>query len=277
MYNQFWKIFESAARERGSLKQDQKNKRSLQKEEIRKAVLSKEDFKQHEKLSSKVWGDQDHLKLEVKLKLKRIANAFLRDHNINPDAVEDIYFTGSLAGYNYHPDSDVDLHIVVDFSKVNQDIDMVRDLFNSRRLVWNEQHNITIFGHEVEIYIEDIGEVYDDEDRPVYSLTKDYWIQEPGKTERDFDYGSAMKKAHLIMHQIGLVQELMRLEKFVEAKRQAIRIFAKLKRMRKAGLQREGAYSPENIAFKILRKQGYIDRLAEYRSDSYDLMMSLPQ
>ena len=79
------------------------------------------------------------------------------------------------------------------------------------------------------------------------------------------------------MHQIGLVQELMRLEKFVEAKRQAIRIFAKLKRMRKAGLQREGAYSPENIAFKILRKQGYIDRLAEYRSDSYDLMMSLPQ
>ena len=185
MYNQFWKIFESAARERGSLKQDQKKNRSLQKEEIRKAVLSKEDFKQHEKLSSKVWGDQDHLKLEVKLKLKRIANAFLRDHNINPDAVEDIYFTGSLAGYNYHPDSDVDLHIVVDFSKVNQDIDMVRDLFNSRRLVWNGQHNITI--------------------------------------------------------------------------------------------QREGAYSPENIAFKILRKQGYIDQLAHFRSDSYDKMMSLPQ
>jgi predicted nucleotidyltransferase len=277
MYNQFWKIFESAARERGSLKQEQKKNRSLQKEEIRKTLLSKDDFKQHEKLSSVVWGDQDRLKLEVKLKLKRIANAFLRDHNINPDAVEDIYFTGSLAGYNYHPDSDVDLHIVVDFSKVNQDIDMVRDLFNSRRLVWNEQHNITIFGHEVEIYIEDVDEVYDDEDRPVYSLTKDHWIQEPGKTERDFDYGAAMKKAHLIMHQIGLVHELMGQEKFVEAKRQSKRIFAKLKRMRKAGLQREGAYSPENIAFKILRKQGYIDQLAHFRSDSYDKMMSLPQ
>ena len=135
MYNQFWKIFESAEKKRSALQQEQKNKRSLQKEEIRKAVLSKEAFKQHDGLSSKVWNEDGHLKLEVKLKLKRIANAFLRDHNIDPDAVEDIYFTGSLAGYNYHPDSDVDLHIVVNFSKVNQDIDLVRDLFNSRRLV----------------------------------------------------------------------------------------------------------------------------------------------
>ena len=277
MFQQFWKIFESAERDRDLLQQEQKNKRSLKKEEIRKAVLSKETFKQHDGLSSKVWNEDGHLKLEVKLKLKRIANAFLRDHNIDPDAVEDIYFTGSLAGYNYHPDSDVDLHIVVDFSKVNQDIDLVRDLFNSRRLVWNEQHNITIFGHEVEIYIEDVDEVYDDEDRPVYSITKDQWVKKPRKEDRDFDYDSAMKKAHLIMHQIGLVRELMSQEKFVEAKRQAVRIFAKLKRMRKAGLQREGAYSPENIAFKILRKQGYIDQLAQYRSDSYDLMMSLPQ
>ena len=327
MFQQFWKIYESAEKERDHLKGGEgdqlspeevhpkelqkgirhemehtndpdvaeeialdhlaedplyythldKMEREVKKKKIRKNLLSKDHFKQHNELSKDIWDDPDQVKLEVKLKLKRIANAFLRDHNIDPDSVEDIYFTGSLAGFNYHPDSDIDLHIVVDFSKVNQDLDMVRDLFNSRRLVWNERHNITIFGHEVEIYIEDIDEVYDDEDRPVYSLEKDRWINPPKRLRRDFDYSSAMKKAQMIIHQIGLVQELMSQEKFVEAKRQATRIFAKLKRMRKAGLQREGAYSPENIAFKILRKQGYIDQLGDLKSASFDRMMSLPQ
>ena len=254
-----------------------KMEREVKKKKIRKNLLSKNHFKQHNELSRDIWDDPEQVKLEVKLKLKRIANAFLRDHNIDPDNVEDIYFTGSLAGFNYHPDSDIDLHIVVDFSKVSQDLDMVRDLFNSRRLVWNERHNITIFGHEVEIYIEDVDEVYDDEDRPVYSLTKDRWVNPPKRLRKDFDYNSAIKKAQMIIHQVGLVQGLMSQEKFVEAKRQATRIFAKLKRMRKAGLQREGAYSPENIAFKILRKQGYIDQLGDLKSASFDRMMSLPQ
>lgn len=275
MFQQFWNIFESAERDRAALQQEQKEHRRLQKEEIKKNLLSKDHFKQHDALSRDIWETPEQVKLKVKLKLKRIANAFLRDHNIDPDAVEDIYFTGSLAGYNYHPDSDIDLHIVVDFSKVNQDLDMVRDLFNSRRLVWNERHNITIFGHEVEIFIEDVNEVYDDEDRPVYSLEKDQWVNTPKRLDKDFDYDSAIKKAGMISHQIGLVQELMNQEKFVEAKRQATRIFGRLKRMRKAGLQREGAYSPENIAFKILRKRGEIDLLGDLKSASFDKMMSL--
>ena len=275
MFQQFWNIFESAERDRTTLQQEQKEHRRLQKEEIKKNLLSKDRFKQHGALSRDIWETPEQVKLKVKLKLKRIANAFLRDHNIDPDAVEDIYFTGSLAGYNYHPDSDIDLHIVVDFSKVNQDLDMVRDLFNSRRLVWNERHNITILGHEVEIFIEDINEVYDDEDRPVYSLEKDQWVNTPKRLDKDFDYDSAIKKAGMISHQIGLVQELMNQEKFVEAKRQATRIFGRLKRMRKAGLQREGTYSPENIAFKILRKKGEIDLLGDLKSASFDRMMSL--
>lgn len=255
-----------------------RTERKARKKEIIEAVLPRSIFVQHADLSREIWRPDGQLKVDVQIKLKRIAHAFLREHSIDPELVEDIYFTGSLAGYNYHPDSDIDLHIVVDFSKVNQDLDMVRDLFNSRRLVWNERHNITIFGHEVEIYIEDVEEVYDDEDRPVYSLTKDKWVAEPvSYADKDFDYSSAMKKAQMLMHQIGLVEELMRHEKYVEAKRQATRIFEKLKKMRKAGLQREGAYSPENIAFKILRKQGYIDRLAGFKSESFDKMMSLPQ
>jgi predicted nucleotidyltransferase len=275
MFQQFWNIFESAEKNRAILQQEQKEQRRLQKEEIKNSLLSKDHFKQHNALSPDIWETPEQVKLKVKLKLKRIANAFLRDHNIDPDAVEDIYFTGSIAGFNYHPDSDIDLHIVVDFSKVSQDLDMVRDLFNSRRLVWNERHNITIFGHEVEIFIEDVNEVYDDEDRPVYSLEKDQWVNTPKRLDRDFDYDSAMKKAGMISHQIGLVQELMHQEKFVEAKRQATRIFGRLKRMRKAGLQREGAYSPENIAFKILRKRGEIDLLGDLKSASFDRMMSL--
>ncbi len=45
--------------------------------------------------------------------------------------------------------------------------------------------------------------------------------------------------------------------------------------MRKAGLQQEGIYSPENLAFKMLRNSGYLEKLSNLRVKSYDQMMSL--
>ena len=37
------------------------------------------------------------------------------------DVTEDIIITGSSANFNYNPTSDIDLHILLDFKKVNCD------------------------------------------------------------------------------------------------------------------------------------------------------------
>ena len=275
MLKESWDIFVESVGNHDKLQEDRLLEREEKKEKIRNTILSKEFFKQHDALSGDVWEGGYKLKLEIKRKLLRIAYGFARQHNIPAGAIADIYFTGSLAGYNYHPDSDIDLHIVVDFEKVNEDGDLVRDLFNSRRLVWNDRHQITILGHEVEIYVEDVDEQYDDQSRPIYSLVSGDWVRSPTKVEGDFDYDAAMKKAKVLMHQVDIVDSLYGEAKYVEAFRHSTRIFEKLKKMRKAGLVREGAYSPENIAFKILRQQGYIDHLADMKTKSYDDMLSI--
>ena len=45
--------------------------------------------------------------------------------------------------------------------------------------------------------------------------------------------------------------------------------------MRKIGLEQEGIYSPENLAFKMLRNAGYLEKLSALKIEAYDRMMSL--
>ena len=52
------------------------------------------------------------------------------------------------------------------------------------------------------------------------------------------------------------------------------KIRSKIKNMRKTGLSREGIYSPENLAFKILRNNGILEILATLKTISYDRLMS---
>ena len=57
----------------------------------------------------------------------------------------------------------------------------------------------------------------------------------------------------------------------------AAQIKEKLKRMRRSGLERSGIYSPENLAFKMLRRSGDIEELFDIYTKAYDQIHSLPQ
>ena len=49
----------------------------------------------------------------------------------------------------------------------------------------------------------------------------------------------------------------------------------KIKKMRQAGLDREGEYSFENIAFKVLRRTEMLDKLSEIETKAYDQSLTL--
>jgi len=57
----------------------------------------------------------------------------------------------------------------------------------------------------------------------------------------------------------------------------ATRLKEKLKRMRRTGLDRSGIYSPENLAFKMLRRSGDIEQLFSIYTQSYDQLHSVKQ
>ena len=63
-------------------------------------------------------------------------------------------------------------------------------------------------------------------------------------------------------------------EDFKKAYEFSIKIKNKVMRMRKAGLDSEGIYSPENLAFKMLRNSGYLEKLSSLKIEAYDKMMS---
>ena len=86
-------------------------KGSLLEQDFDKSVLMIKD-----KLNSNIWT-RGKLSDEISERLLEIATDFYSSIQEGiPEApdIEDITFTGSLASYNYHSMSDIDLHILVD-------------------------------------------------------------------------------------------------------------------------------------------------------------------
>ena len=48
------------------------------------------------------------------------------------------------------------------------------------------------------------------------------------------------------------------------------KIWNKIKEGRRSGLSKEGEYSVENLVFKLLRRNGYIGKIIDIRTKSYD-------
>jgi hypothetical protein len=231
-----------------------------------------ESFEVHETLESRIWEDEE-VKEPIREKLIKIATHFMDRLPVDVE-IRDIVLTGSLANYNWSNYSDVDLHIIIDFLDVDENKTLVKALFDNARMKWNDKHNIKMKGYDVEIYVEDSGEKH--HSGGVYSLMNNEWVNRPTKYRRNIDFTSARRKADDIGFQVNIVDNLITARKFKAAMRNVLRLKEKIKNMRRAGLesaQRE--FSVENIAFKILRRNGILDQLENQKNKIYDDMMSV--
>ena len=232
-----------------------------------------ETFEKKAELEPKFWV-AGRLNPKISRRLLKIAQEFIDGLDLPvPIEIEDITLTGSLANYNWSKYSDVDLHIVVNFSKIDFNRRLVKKLFDEARMRWNELHDIMMYGHEVEIYVEDTTEVH--KSSGIYSIAKDDWIVEPVSGTVHFDYPTARKKADAIEAEVNLIT------KFANDKPRATlksveRLKEKIRRIRRAGLNSpEQEYSAENIAFKILRREHTLDKLNDMKYDAYDRILSV--
>ena len=55
------------------------------------------------------------------------------------------------------------------------------------------------------------------------------------------------------------------------------RLKAKIRNMRKSGLEGTGQYSVENLAFKVLRRSEELSRLSDLKAKAYDQRLSIPE
>ena len=223
-------------------------------------------------LQPDVWskGELDTL---VSEKLMQIATKFFEDLDLKGINIDDTTFTGSLANYNWTQYSDVDLHILVDYKKVDDNIELVKNFFNAKTGLWNRMHKILVNNYEVELYVQDTNEEH--HSTGVYSIKNNEWLSEPERVEPEVNTDMVKRKIKSFVDMIERVEDDYDDKNYEEAYEAAISLAGKIKKFRKAGLEDKGEYSTENLAFKYLRNKEFIKTLYDVRNKSYDKMMSL--
>ncbi len=235
--------------------------------------VEEETFLMQSELQPEIWREEQ-MWPEVRERLLEIVNDFLEGLDVDVP-LEDVRLTGSLANYNWSKFSDIDLHILLEFGHINEDQKLVKKFFDAVRSRWNKLHDIRVKGHEVEIYVQDQHEPHTS--TGVYSLMEDNWLVKPTKIKPQLDKASAEKKMRFLAKEIDKLAALYHNKQYESALEMGDRIKDKIKRMRQTGLERAGIYAPENLAFKMLRRSGDIERLFDMYTRAYDQVYSLDQ
>jgi DNA-binding Lrp family transcriptional regulator len=225
-------------------------------------------FRLKDELNPKLWSDFE-INEEVKEDLLKIASDFYSSTDLNAD-VKDIVLTGSLANYNWSEKySDYDLHILINFKDVDDNVELVKKFVDSAKNIWNKDHDIRIKGYEVEVYIQDISEPH--KSTGIFSLLKDKWIVKPEKVDVEPDEDMIKEKAKSIMMAIDDIEDEVDEDKYEAFVEKIDKVWNKVKDYRKSGLDSEGGeFSTGNFVFKLLRRNGYISKIMTLKKESYD-------
>jgi len=162
---------------------------------------------------------------------------------------------------------------MLDFEKIDKNFNLVKKMLDQTRINWNKKHNILIHDKEVELYFQHYTEPH--EANGIWSLELQKWLAMPVRLDPEIDIQTTEKKAEAIAQQIEHLFELFKDENFKEAYEYADKVKTKIARMRRLGLSDQGIFSPENLAFKMLRNAGYLEKLSALKIEAYDRMMSL--
>jgi hypothetical protein len=230
-------------------------------------------FKIKKELNPNIFDENQKIHSDIRSRLLMIADDFFETLELPWIDIEDVTLTGSLANYNWSKFSDVDLHVMVDYKTVDENQGLVGEYLMAKKNLWNEKHDIKIKNFDVEVYAQDVNEEHIS--TGVYSILWDDWLVKPQKGERKIDSKKVKQKASSIIDGFDSVYMTYNEGEYDKVIRRISTIRGKIKKMRQAGLDREGEYSYENIAFKVLRRIGLLDKLAELENRSYDKSLSM--
>lgn len=212
-----------------------------------------------------LWTDQNKLLPEIRKALLKIAFDFYSDAELSVP-IQDVYLLGSAANYNWTPESDMDVHILVDNAGLSMHPENAEKFLRTLTGKWNLEHDIKIKGHRVELYLQDIREK--NESTGVYSVVHDEWVKTPSPEKLSIDKPLIQKKYSIWVQKIN--DAIKR-----EDEKALKNVLEALKDYRKAGLKREGEFSPENLVFKILRHRGFLEKLKDGYNQIYDKKMTV--
>ena len=238
-----------------------------------KSILS--SFRLQNELNPKIWESSDKMSSKVRDRLLDIAYEFIEFLGVDV-IISDVVMTGSLANFNWSRFSDVDLHLIADFEQFSEkELPLYEELFRLKKTLFNDKHDIKIYGYDVELYVQNDVESHFSSGE--YSVSFDEWKNKPKKEKVKIDTELIKNKSE---HWMKIIDEVINNsdDKSLEFGVESInKVKDKLKKYRTAGLEGGGEMSDENLVFKVLRRNGYIQKLFDFQNEYQDKKLSLKE
>lgn len=264
-------------------------------EEVKSTKDLEEKIEKHDTLNAKLFDENSKLRPEVKSKILEIAQDFtdgLAEDGIKFE-LADIVLVGSNCSYNYTDNSDLDIHLCLKTDNLQCPDNLYPLLYSAYRSIWNKNHDVSIYGIPVELFIE--TDIFDDNandekfiltdqeeevlteaaivnklvSNGIYSVLHDKWIKVPDKDiipEVDQETVDAIvdvwKDKYNTILEYPSIEDI---ENYIE----------KVYDLRKQGISEEGEYAVPNLVFKELRNLGYLENLKELKRSLKDKELSL--
>lgn len=244
---------------------------------MRPNQINLKSFKVKPKLCPKIWHN---FKIDPKVRnrLLKIAKDFYNTLKIDVKLIDALYM-GSTASYNWSKYSDIDLHLLIDYSKFDADEDLMKNYFTAKKNEWNNKHeDLTLYGFPVEVYIQDVNE--ENASNGVFSLRYNRWNKIPNSDDIEMNDEAIKELSSSWINSIDQLENVFEnhcvtIDDYIKLKTKVSYLWNVITKGRKVGLKREGEGSLENIAFKVLRRTEDLGRLKDLKTKIYDKINSL--
>lgn len=217
-------------------------------------------------LNKDIW-DGNKLKAPVRKVLLAAAESFMKSIQLKY-TVTDVVLTGSMAGYTYNDNSDIDVHILIDKPR-EITYKVASDYLKAKKTIWNSKHSkISIYGYPVEVCMIIGDKPGDNAASPGYSLKDNKWIVNPSKIYAEPDIKeirSIVKKA---------ISDFKKAESDKDPSRISD-VRDELLEKRRDGILDAGDVSEHNLAYKILRNIGMLKKFKKKEASIEDEKLSL--
>ena len=211
------------------------------------------EYQTQSNLNPKLWNGHT-LKQGLNNSFMKIVNHFYKFLEIDTPIL-DVILIGSNANYNWNKFSDIDLHVLINYRDIDDNLHLVKNYLHAKKSIWNLNYPLTYKGINIELYAQDsntdlhasVG---------IYSLMQQKWINRPSSTQVSIDNSLINQKTQPYEFEIdNLKLDDSHLESKIKS------ILLRLRNLRAAGLEAVGEYSLENLAYKSLRNSGHLAKL----------------
>ncbi|MBR4891763.1 MAG: nucleotidyltransferase domain-containing protein [Alphaproteobacteria bacterium] len=228
-------------------------------------------FQYHKTLAPYIWDNSAEINQLVSQSLQMMVAEYIRYLGnviglpISSEDIVDIFIHGSIANYYWDKHSDIDLCIVADLSKLNKTLPNLDKLLFFRNMYWGwrSSFGVSLFGHNVDIFILDTTEVQSVFTNTVdtfFSLFSNKWAIPPKRVpdeELNALQKTTYKKYRVIKRQCKHILKQKMTYDFIDA------YLVALKRHRRKNSTSSYNYmiTSTQMAFKMARNSGMFSKL----------------